>query len=166
MRKKLIELCHYNWWANTQILNALENLSDHEFEADLGGSFASISQTMNHILWVEWLYLRRWQGLSTEDLFPPFSLKQRAAIRQSWAELKQEQEQYFQALDERTLDGIIQYFDSKKQQITIQLWQAIFQAINHSTFHRGQVISKFRQLGKTPPSTDFIGYCRANIKHE
>jgi uncharacterized damage-inducible protein DinB len=46
-------------------------------------------------------------------------------------------------------------------QLTVkELWQAIFQCVNHSTFHRGQLIEKLRKLGKTPPATDYVLFCR------
>jgi uncharacterized damage-inducible protein DinB len=32
--------------------------------------------------------------------------------------------------------------------------------VNHSTYHRGQLATQFRQLGHTPPSTDFTRYLR------
>jgi uncharacterized damage-inducible protein DinB len=30
--------------------------------------------------------------------------------------------------------------------------------VNHSSYHRGQVVTLLRQLGKTPPATDFLIY--------
>ena len=32
--------------------------------------------------------------------------------------------------------------------------------INHSSYHRGQIVTFLRQLGATPPSTDLILYYR------
>lgn len=32
--------------------------------------------------------------------------------------------------------------------------------VNHSTYHRGQAATQLRQLGRTPPSTDFTRYLR------
>ena len=159
MREKFIELYQYNWWANTRVLHEIDGLTEDEFAADLGGSFSSISQTMNHILWVEWLFLKRWNGLSTEDILTPFNVK-KEELRISWEELQQQQHAYFQTLKESALDEHLQYLDSRGQPVTVPLWQAIMQGINHSTFHRGQIVAKFRQLGKMPPLTDFIKYCR------
>ncbi len=163
VRNKVVDLYKYNRWANRRVLDALESLGQSEFEADLGGSFSSIYLTINHILWVEWLFLRRWKGLSTEDLLKPFSFNTNEALSESWEDLEREREEYFRELDENTLNETIQYLDTKGQPVTILLWQAIYQAINHSTFHRGQIITKFRQLGKTPPLTDFVRYCRESL---
>jgi uncharacterized damage-inducible protein DinB len=32
--------------------------------------------------------------------------------------------------------------------------------INHSSYHRGQIVTFLRQLGASPPSTDLILYYR------
>jgi uncharacterized damage-inducible protein DinB len=32
--------------------------------------------------------------------------------------------------------------------------------INHATYHRGQLATLLRQLGRTPPSTDYVRYLR------
>jgi uncharacterized damage-inducible protein DinB len=32
--------------------------------------------------------------------------------------------------------------------------------VNHSTYHRGQLATQLRQLGHTPPNTDFIRFLR------
>ena len=32
--------------------------------------------------------------------------------------------------------------------------------VNHSTYHRGQVATQLRHLGRTPPTTDLIAYLR------
>jgi uncharacterized damage-inducible protein DinB len=40
------------------------------------------------------------------------------------------------------------------------LGQLIRHVVNHSTYHRGQLATLLRQLGQTPPSTDFTKYLR------
>ena len=37
-------------------------------------------------------------------------------------------------------------------------WQIVLHAINHSTFHRGQIVSMLRALGVQPPNTDLTCY--------
>ena len=40
-------------------------------------------------------------------------------------------------------------------------WQMLQHVVNHSTFHRGQVVTLLRQLGAAPPKTmDLIGFYR------
>ncbi len=38
--------------------------------------------------------------------------------------------------------------------------------VNHSTYHRGQLVTMLRQLGHTPPSTDFTRYLREGASRD
>ncbi len=41
------------------------------------------------------------------------------------------------------------------------LSDALVHLVNHGTYHRGQVVTHLRQLGKTAPSTDYLRYLDA-----
>jgi len=41
---------------------------------------------------------------------------------------------------------------------TASVSQSIVQVVLHSTYHRGQIATRIRELGGTPPLTDFIAY--------
>ena len=155
-------LYRYNWWATQQILEGVNALSSSEFSRDLGGSFPSIRASLLHILWVELMFFKRWSGESTRELSAPPALETVEAILSVWQQLEAERKEYFAHLKDAELHAPLQYQDSRGRQISILLWQALFQCANHSTFHRGQIVSKFRQLGKTPPTTDFVLFCRAH----
>jgi uncharacterized damage-inducible protein DinB len=160
MKTKILWMYKYNHWANTNILDALRNISPSELGMDLGGSFPTIRGTLLHILWVELMFLRRWRGLSTQDLSHSPELDSIQDIRNAWEGLEEERNAYLQELQESALDKPLNYSDSRGRPVSIALWQAIFQCINHSTFHRGQIVAKLRQLGKVPPVTDFMLFCR------
>lgn len=150
----------YHHWANTNILNAVKNLSSSELDLDLGGSFPTIRGTLLHMLWVELMFMRRWRGQPAQDLSRPPELDSVQEIQNAWEDLEKERTKYLQELQDSELDKPLNYPDSRGRPVSVELWQAIFQCINHSTFHRGQVVTKFRQLGKVPPGTDFIMFCR------
>jgi uncharacterized damage-inducible protein DinB len=160
MESKILRLYKYNSWANTHILDALKNVPVSELEMNLGGSFPSIRATLLHMLWVEMMFLRRWRGLPTQDLSHPPELDSVEEIRIAWQGLEKERNEYLQGLQNSDLEKPLNYSDSRGRPVSLELWQAIFQCINHSTFHRGQIAAKLRQLGNVPPATDFIMFCR------
>lgn len=43
-----------------------------------------------------------------------------------------------------------------KKVVPATLEETIIQVASHSTYHRGQINSRFRELGGEPPSVDFI----------
>ena len=160
MLEKLKFLIDYCWWATQKILESLEQLTTEEMEKDLGGSFHSIKETIIHIMWVELLFTRRWQSIPTEDIKSPFIIDNIATIKSKWLDIQRERAMFLEELDENQLNKQIEYLNTKGQNVKIELWKTIFQSINHSTLHRGQIIGKIRQIGKIPPATDFILFCK------
>ena len=52
----------------------------------------------------------------------------------------------------------------KGETFTHVYWQAFQHVVNHSTYHRGQIITMLRQLGVKPPGTDLIMFYRGTAK--
>ncbi|WP_258098327.1 DinB family protein [Marinoscillum pacificum] len=63
-------------------------------------------------------------------------------------------------LDDRDLDERIAYKNSKGNSYENSIQEMLFQVVNHTTHHRGQIISDLRASGITPPVTDYIWYKR------
>jgi len=61
-------------------------------------------------------------------------------------------------LDKFDLSQIIQYKNSKGQTFYNSARDILFQIINHSTYHRAQIATEFRQSGLEPLLTDYICY--------
>ena len=67
-------------------------------------------------------------------------------------------EQSILILDKFDLNQIVQYSNSKGQIFNNSIRDILFQVINHSTYHRGQIATDFRQNGLEPLLTDYIFY--------
>ena len=61
-------------------------------------------------------------------------------------------------LDQFDLDQIVQYSNKKGQIFNHKVRDLLFQIINHSTYHRAQIATEFRQIGLKPLLTDYIYY--------
>ncbi|REC46706.1 MULTISPECIES: DinB family protein [Chryseobacterium] len=57
-------------------------------------------------------------------------------------------------------DQKIEYQNSRGKKFENTVFEMLFQAINHSTYHRGQINSLLKQSGITPVLTDYIFYKR------
>jgi uncharacterized damage-inducible protein DinB len=155
--EEIRKIYEYHDWANHQVLNAARALTPSEQEADLGGSFPTFMMTLKHNLLVEALFIRRWQ----EQL--PQAMPESKTINQlltAWQSIEMERNAFLTKLKETDLTRTIRYPDTRGRDVTLELWQAMFQCVNHSTHHRGQLIEKLRTLGKVPPATDFVLFCR------
>lgn len=58
------------------------------------------------------------------------------------------------------VDTIIEYKNSRGAKFENSIFEMLFQAINHSTYHRGQINSLLKQDGIEPILTDYIFYKR------
>lgn len=69
-------------------------------------------------------------------------------------------EQTLQILDKFDLNETIDYSNSKGQAFGNSIRDILFHVINHSTYHRGQIATDFKQNGLDPLVTDYIFYKR------
>lgn len=69
-------------------------------------------------------------------------------------------EQTLHILDKFELNEIIIYSNSKGQTFDNNTRDTLFHVINHSTYHRGQIATEFKQFGLEPLVTDYIFYKR------
>jgi uncharacterized damage-inducible protein DinB len=150
---QLRSLVGYNRWANTRLLEATAALDAEERERDVRASFGSLQGTLVHILWGEHGWLRFWQEgadmpAAALDDYPDF-----ASLRSAWRDHEREYEAYLYGLMQADLDG-----PRPLDTTTYRLGELVQHALNHSTFHRGQVVLLLRQLGHVPPPTDYAEY--------
>jgi len=157
-KSQLIELFNYNDWANIKLLNAVGQLEDEEFIRELSSSFTSIRDTMVHILGAEELWLSRWQGVQGRTLLNPDDFPTYASIINPWDDFRKRLNYFLESLKEEDIKQEFKFRNLKGTPYSLILWKQMLHVTNHSSFHRGQVITMLRQLKKLPPSLDLIYY--------
>ena len=140
----------YNRWANRRLLEAAKRLSAEEIDRDLQASFVSIRGTLRHILYGEHAWLRFWQDGSFLPNLLPTDLPDLPSIEAAWAELEKKQDAFTRELSNEQLSAQRSVRDK-----VYTLGELIQHQLNHSTYHRGQVVLLLRQLGQKPPDTGF-----------
>lgn len=149
-RQELDTYFAYDRWANRRLLQAAGELSADAFSQDLRASFGSVRGTLLHILWGEWRWLRYWQN---GIFIPAFSLEDFAtvaALEASWSELEHEQQTYVAGLTDQALME-----ERSVGEHVYTLGELVHHILDHSSYHRGQVVLLLRQLGHVPPATHF-----------
>ncbi len=159
--KLLRDYAQYNLWANTQTVNWLKTKPLNMMEQEVPSSFPNIKLTLLHIWGAENVWLERLHGISattflsltfqgsTEDVFEGI-LQQSAAFNEYVQSLGAEK--FEEACDFRLFNGT----EDRRQRA-----EMIHHCMNHSSYHRGQIVTIARNLGITdPPATDFIKYLR------
>jgi uncharacterized damage-inducible protein DinB len=81
-----------------------------------------------------------------------------ARLEEGCEELWADAKSFLAALTDAQLESDLNWVSLAGEAQTRPLGQCILHLVNHSTYHRGQVITLFRQLGYEPPSTDLIDF--------
>ena len=141
------EMFEYTHHCNTALINAFSEHSGKLSEKSI--------QLLNHILNVQHIWNSRIAGTQSEfgiwDINSPDRYLQ---IN------KDNLETSIKIIDWFDLDSPIQYANSKGVPFENTVRDILFQIINHSTYHRGQIAIEFRQSSIEPLITEYIVYKR------
>jgi len=143
----------YNTWANRRLLAATRAVPAAEFVRDRGASFQSIRGTLLHIVAGEWKWLRFWRGEPYDRVFRQEQYPTVAAIEDVWTEVVVEQDAFAAELTPERLSGL-----REARNMSRTLADTIRHLLNHSSYHRGQVVTLLRQAGFAAPKTDFLDF--------
>ena len=162
MKELLLQYAAYNVWANKLIIDALLKLEEGAFDKEITSSFPSLRATVYHTWAAEFIWLQRlqlaerpeWVG---DDLTKAFGESCEEWQKTSAALVQFVEKQY----DDKALQHVLQFYDRKKASHKSPVFQVLQHVFNHSTYHRGQLVTMLRQAGaKEIPGTDFITFAR------
>jgi uncharacterized damage-inducible protein DinB len=153
------ELFSYNAWADRRIFDALGALSVEQYQRDLKSSFGSIHGTLAHIVGAEQLWLARWRG-QPASLLKGSDVGSLAELRKMWDGVEEERTDFLRQLTDPMLDSSVTIKPTGGGEHVHTLRQTLQHTVDHSSYHRGQIVTMLRQLGVKPPSTGMMGFYR------
>jgi uncharacterized damage-inducible protein DinB len=151
-------LLAYTIWADRQVLQALAELPEADLTRETGTSFGSVLGTMAHILGSEQLWLSRFLGVPLQHLPSIEDFSSYEALRSSYEDFWPQLEVFLASLTLEQLDSEFSWTNTRGETHDAPLRQLLLHVVNHSTYHRGQVVAQLRQLGRRPPSTDLASW--------
>ncbi len=154
-------LLDYHYWARDRLLEAVAPLTADQLTRDLGGSFKSIRDTLNHLYAAEWAWYSRWQGQSPAGPLPVDLFADVESLRAGWAALEGDVRVFVNRLGDADVERVFEYRALSGQPGSSPFWQMLQHLVNHGSYHRGQVTNMLRQIGVAPPkSMDLIAFYR------
>jgi uncharacterized damage-inducible protein DinB len=149
-RDYLQQIANYNYWADSKIIEWLHQVNDQQWDQEITSSFSSISKTAIHIVSAEKYWVDHWMH-TPEPKFLSMEFKgtrneligiwNRSSADFSTVVESYPKENYLQAVPFKYPKG-----GGMGQ---MAFWQTVVHAINHSTYHRGQLVTLLRQVGFT-----------------
>jgi len=165
MNLQEIKLLHaFNAWASNRIFDAVGSLSPDDTVKDLKSSHGSIHRTLLHMVAAEKIWLSRWIGTPETTLMGTAEAPTLAALRSVWEKTGHDTARFLGTMTDKKLQDTFTMTTSTGQSFTHVYWHAIQHVVDHSTYHRGQVVTLMRQLGHTPPATGLIAFYRETAK--
>jgi uncharacterized damage-inducible protein DinB len=154
------DLFAYSAWANGRMFDAAGALSADQLRATIASSFPSVLGTLGHVVSTEWIWLRRWKGDSPMAAPAWVAGSSLSDLRARLGDIEAERERLFGELGDADLERIVEYRRMSGEAHADRLADLVRHAVNHSTYHRGQLATQLRQLGASPPGTDLVSYVR------
>ncbi len=150
------ELYRYNYWARDRQLAACAALTEEEFKRPMGNSFSSLRDTLVHLLQVEWIWLERWNQRAPKVWPSDAELTGLEKIGERWQAIERAMWEFLGRVSEPELRREMPYVNFQGQTWTYALWRMMLHVLNHQSYHRGQVTTLLRQLGKEAPRVDYL----------
>jgi len=160
MKQLLQQYAAYNIWANKKIIETANQLAEEQINKEIESSFPSVYKTALHLMEVENVWWERLKLVEHTTLSGWFT-GNFDELSKKLLELSQQWHSWIQNANEVNITHVFAYQNSKKEHFKQPVYEMLLHLFNHQTFHRGQIITMFRQLGldKIPP-TDFIVFSR------
>ena len=161
MKELLLQYARYNVWANKRIIDILskmdvEVIMEKEFES----SFPTLKDTVYHIWSAEFIWLQRLQLTENpvwiSDIFKG-SFEEACTV---WQDVSLIIVQFIEKqYDDRAFEHVFQFYDHVKESYKFPVYTALTHVLNHSSQHRGQIITMLRQAGIAKiPSIDLCTF--------
>ena len=156
-----LQLSNYNIWANNIVCAWLEKISDEQWTQHVVSSFNSIQETVLHIIGAENIWLERMRKDENTFWLPSVYKgtkdEHTALLKQTSEGLKN----FVENFDENNLQVNLDFKRLNGDAYSMPYYQMLAHVFNHSTYHRGQLVTMLRQVGFTDVgSTDMLGFFR------
>ncbi len=158
----LKEYAAMNLWANRRMADWLSPMPEDLLLTELKSSFPTILKTIKHITSAEDVWRQRLIGKDPTSLDYWVKDWSREEVFANYIESTEALHDLIAAADEAWLDTPQTYVTMAGLKYDSHRRYACQHVLNHSTYHRGQLVTMGRSLGLTdPPSTDFLFWKRS-----
>lgn len=157
------DLYRYNGWANQKLFNLCEGLSDSQLDQPREMGLGSLRNTLFHIVFVEELWLERWQQKPWRALSADSGGATLTLMKDKFDAVAAERQQLIETHRSARWQIRIDYKDSRGNPYQNSLDEMLLHVVNHGIHHRAQALSYLKNFGRTVRGgLDYLFYKIAN----
>ena len=154
----LFQLLHYHQWRVSQIGAQLRTLSKDQLRQPTGGSFGSLEGLLQHLIYVDYLWLQRVQGLGNPAQAVKVQADDVAGYLAHWEAAATKLQHWLARTPDDALLAPVAYQTSDGTQLQNTPLEMFLHLVDHDSFHTGQITHVLRDLGLTPVHTNWLYY--------
>ncbi|MBK7436408.1 MAG: DinB family protein [Saprospiraceae bacterium] len=158
------EIASYNIWANQTVTEWLRALPEEQWNQPITSSFVSIASTALHIVGAETIWLDRLLEKENPVWLPGVFRGSRTALLMLWAESSENLKSFVDQFDSLEMDRTLSFKRINGDPVIMKHYHIFAHVFNHSTYHRGQLVTMLRQVGyEGISSTDMLHFFREKV---
>lgn len=161
MNKNDVQLLYrYNAWANARILNAAAKVTPDQFIAPATFPHGGLRGTLTHVLFAEWIWRKRWEGISPRERLKPQDFETFQSLCNRWQEEERNLMAFVENVTEEQLQKDFDYMTTSGDPMREILWKVMAHVVNHGTQHRSEAAALLTDYGPSPGDIDLIIFLR------
>jgi uncharacterized damage-inducible protein DinB len=150
-KKTMRSLMDYHIWADRQVWECVESITEEQFTQEHDYSTGSIHNQIFHLMFGDWSTVAYMTG-GMPDKDDPAYLKQadfptRESIRRRWNEAEEGLQNYVETLTDEQLQAEMSVPKGDGETFQATLWELLYSHVNHGTNHRAQILALLAQMG-------------------
>ena len=146
-------LAAYNSWANNKVISWLDRIDESQWTKISISSFSSVESTVLHIASAEKVWIDFWNNKNEPVYLSAGFTGSKEELIQIWKNASAGLEQILNQIPEEEYRRLISFKYPRGGEGQMEFWQTFSHIINHSTYHRGQLVSLLRQSDFTELSS-------------
>lgn len=154
-----VEMFNYNTWANHTILGRIGELSPSVLSQEVNSSFPTIAHALSHIYAVDTMWYLVLTGTGMPEAFQktiPLNMRILSSVDEYANIFTQLSELYKEWLQNQSdLEQTILLDNPFAGIRQTRLSEIVLHAVNHGTYHRGNISTMLRQLGHASTMNDY-----------
>ena len=142
-------LADYNVWANDIVHSWFDAISVEQWTQNIVSSFPSLAETALHTAGAETVWLDRLCQTDEPRQLKAFVNGNKSEVQDLWRKSSLGLKSFVENFDERKLTEDLSFKRGDGKTYSLEYFQILSHVFNHSTYHRGQIVTMLRQVGYT-----------------